>query len=557
MNLITKQFSSLEKIGSPKDMQKPPLEGLEFLTGEHASYQVALYLEDGTIDDRRILTVSVESPLAEYVNLYTVRSIAADFPHPPEDKSDYLTDTPMLIPDLLMPLDEQNGYANFSNRLCVFWVEICVPHDTVPQKTDITLHITGQYVDQVATELKNDFTICVSMPTEVLPCALPTQQTIFTQWFHVDCIASAHHVPIYSEAHWELIDKYMHMASQLGINMLLTPVLTPSLDVAPGHHRPCIQLVDIKKEHDGYTFDFSRLHRYIALAKKNNIRYFEISHFFSQWGCRYSPTIWVEDKGELKQSFGWHVPANDPCYAELLRALIPALLKELKKEEVLDRCMFHISDEPSDAHLEAYEYARNLVKPLLEGCRTIDALSHIEFYQKGLVDTPVCATDMLEPFIENHVPNLWAYYCCAQLRGVANRFMALPSFQNRIIGLQLYKYGIEGFLQWGFNFYYSQYSLYPINPYVTSSSDGIFSSGDPFSVYPGQNGPLPSLRAFIFREALEDIEICRLLEAKIGKQAVVNLIEQEAGMELTFKQFPKNADFIEQLMQKMRRMLIE
>ena len=90
---------------------------------------------------------------------------------------------------------------------------------------------------------------------------------------------------------------------------------------------------------------------------------------------------------------------------------------------------------------------------------------------------------------------------------------------------------------------------------MTTSTEGIFSSGDAFSVYPGNDGPLPSLRAFVFREALEDIEICKLLERKIGKKAVVKMIEDDAGMEITFKQYPKNSEFIPKIIDKMKRTL--
>ena len=40
--------------------------------------------------------------------------------------------------------------------------------------------------------------------------------------------------------------------------------------------------------------------------------------------------------------------------------------------------------------------------------------------------------------------------------GYTNRFIAMPSGRNRVGGFLLYKYGINGFLHWGFNFYYSQ-----------------------------------------------------------------------------------------------------
>ena len=131
----------------------------------------------------------------------------------------------------------------------------------------------------------------------------------------------------------------------------------------------------------------------------------------------------------------------------------------------------------------------------------------------------------------------------------------MPTYRNRILGLQIYKYGLKGFLHWGYNFYYSQRSLYEINPYVTSSADKSFPSGDSFTVYPSKDGAYASSRGKIFKEALQDIEICRMLEQKIGREKVVELIDKEAGMEVTFSYYPRNTEFIPRLMNKMRAML--
>ena len=185
----------------------------------------------------------------------------------------------------------------------------------------------------------------------------------------------------------------------------------------------------------------------------------------------------------------------------------------------------------------------------------MDALSDVDFYREGLIENPVCANDAMMPFLQCGAENLWAYYCCAQGEGVGNRFLAMPSYRNRILGLQMYKFGIKGFLHWGYNFYFSVLSRYPINPYTTTSADGAFPSGDPFSVYPGKDGPIPSLRAKVFYEALQDIRVCWALEAKIGRAAVIRLIDSEAGMDVTFTDYPRNSRFIPALMEKMKALL--
>src|SRR5690606_38890715 len=101
--------------------------------------------------------------------------------------------------------------------------------------------------------------------------------------------------------------------------------------------------------------------------------------------------------------------------------------------------------------------------------------------------------------------------------GVSNRFFSLPSVRNRIIGVQLYKFGIQGFLHWGFNFWYSQYSVKAIDPFRVTDAGGAFPSGDAFVVYPGPEGPLDSIRWEVFREALQDMRALELLEQLAGK----------------------------------------
>ena len=48
-----------------------------------------------------------------------------------------------------------------------------------------------------------------------------------------------------------------------------------------------------------------------------------------------------------------------------------------------------------------------------------------------------------------------------------------------------------------------------------------------------------------------------MLESYIGKEAVVKLIEEEAGMKITFNDYPRNNDFILNLTRKMKRIINE
>ena len=105
----------------------------------------------------------------------------------------------------------------------------------------------------------------------------------------------------------------------------------------------------------------------------------------------------------------------------------------------------------------------------------------------------------------------------------------MPSVRNRYIAMPMFKYKLKGFLQWGYNFYYTQYSKRPVNPFFETDSGGAFPSGDPFSVYPGADGALESLRLVVFYNALQDLAAMRLLESFIGHEETLKIIEDVAG----------------------------
>ena len=164
----------------------------------------------------------------------------------------------------------------------------------------------------------------------------------------------------------------------------------------------------------------------------------------------------------------------------------------------------------------------------------MDALSHVDFFDNGLIEYPVPATNRITSFLERDIKERWCYYCCSQGELVANRFLSMPSYRTRVTGVQLYMHDMAGFLQWGFNFYYSRHSEFPIDPYQVTDSIHAFPSGDPFSVYPYENGAIESLRTVVFYEGLQDRMLLKALEAKIGKEAVKAMVTEVAGREITF-----------------------
>lgn len=553
MELKLKKISSLEKIQAFEGNYHTVSDEVKLLGGEHYAYQLAI-----AADTTSKISISVNSDIKEYLTVYAVNDVPMDkATHDSVSDDNYITKDPCLMPDLLIPLSKTSNLLVISRNnpeqegllFKTLWVDINLPKDIKAEKHYITINAEMEnfYSTPVITTATDTTNI------EFIPTNLPDNEISYTQWFYNDCIATAHNVGIYTEEHWTLIEKYIKLAANVELNTILTPVFTPPLDTQIGHYRPNVQLVKISEENGKYSFDFSLLDRFIDICKSNGIKNFEICHLYSQWGLKAAPAVYVND--ELK--FGWHTQSDSEEYVDFLRQFLPELISHLK-EKGIDRnnCLFHISDEPNLAAIENYKKAYNVIRPLIGDIKILDAMSNIDFYKMGLMDIPVCASDHIDPFLDADIDELWTYYCCCQTDGVSNRFIAMPSTRNRAIGLHLYKYGIKGFLQWGYNFYFSTRSLYPINPLLTTSAGGGFPSGDSFSVYPCGDDVYPSLRAIIFKDALQDVRLMKLAESIVGKEKIISLIEKLAGCEITFKHCPRDIEFYTQVTKELKEIII-
>lgn len=536
----TKLISSLDRVFIDSKVEDfNQFKKVSALRGERVSFQLFVRLHkepnDGIYEYRSDLVPKIEGPLSEYATMRTVRQVPVDLPVIPGNTDEHFERTePGMYPDPLFPLTYGGEIIARCTHPMSLWVDIALPEDIAAGTYEVKTVLYDKAGDALNTE---------TLQIEVINAVLPEQDLILTQWFHCDSLAQYYRVPVWSEEHWEIIENFARVAVKNGINLLLTPVFTPPLDTAIGGERLTTQLIDVTVTDGKYEFGFDRLDRWIDMCDRVGVRRFEISHLFTQWGAKHAPKIMATVDGEYKKIFGWETDALADGYVSFLKQFLTEFITHMKKRGDDQRCMFHISDEPQLEHLEAYSKAKAAVKDVLSGYPIMDALSNYDFWERDIVDLPIPCNDHIEPFIDNNVPNLWTYYCCGQCIGVSNRLIAMPSCRNRSIGMQMYKYDIVGFLQWGYNFYNNQFSVNPINPYTDVSGEYWVPAGDTFSVYPGDNGEaLESLRILVFHEALQDMRAMKLCESLYSKGEVVKAIEDTLGDTLTFKRCSYTAE---------------
>lgn len=524
-------LSSLEKVFADEEVKSAPWSAGSMLRNEIYSFQVAYRWRGRMVKN---VHINIKSPISPWITVRKVELVPSEMPCYWDHDDNVLRTTPGLYPDLLAPVQEE-GVTLLPEQWRSLWISVNPEGKAEP----------GVYPVEIFFETEPGEPLGEAVfSLEILPAELPKQTLIHTEWFHADCLATAYGVEVFSEEHWKRIEQYIHTAVKHGINMILTPVFTPPLDTAVGGVRPTVQLVEVEKDGNQYRFDFGRLTRWIELCQAQGIEYFEFSHLFTQWGAGHAPKIIAKEAGELKRIFGWDTDAAGEEYKSFLVQFLPELVAFIESKGLKGCSYFHVSDEPRVEHLESYQSASDIIMKYLHEFPVIDALSDYKFFEREIVKNPIPASNHIEPFLESQVPNLWTYYCCSQYKEVANRFFNLPSSRNRILGMQLYKFNIKGFLHWGYNFWYSQYSRYPIDPFKVTDAGHAFPSGDPFVVYPGEEGPLESLRFEVFYEALQDLRALQLLEDIIGREAVLHMLEEGLESPITFRQYPLDPQWI-------------
>ena len=297
-----KCISALEKCFWDEDInQKKEYLNASVLKNDRLSFQICFASDEEIPGGKLVCNTEVKSEVSDYVHLSSVHHVPSLMPVFREWNDDnYLRKEPGLYPDLLIPLSNNPNIYVASKQLNSLWVDVDIPSDAVSGEYDVTVIFKKTDGDEVGT---------CTFTVKICNAVLPKQKLVFTQWFHSDCLANYYNVEVFSDRYWEIVRNFIRTAVENGINMILTPVFTPALDTAVGHERLTVQLVQIKKENGKYYFDFSLLEKWIEMCLSEGIEYFEIAHFFTQWGAAHAPKIVAEVDGKIQKIFGWETDA--------------------------------------------------------------------------------------------------------------------------------------------------------------------------------------------------------------------------------------------------------
>ena len=392
---------------------------------------------------------------------------------------------PCDMPDVLYDKQTVDLKANEAKSL---WITFYVPEGTP----------AGAYRGEL-TLAASDVDVSIPINLEVFPFSLSNERHFYmTNWWSPGNIAQQHAVDTWSDPYWEVLDRYFADMGEHRQNVIFVPWrVTPN------------GLVLATLRADGtWSFDFSRLEKLLDLAHKNGVDdRIELNHIGgidrSAHVVRYDVATIYDEKAKE-----WRSSSID----EWLEPCLKAVCDLLRKRGVFDRAMIHIADEPYIPDIESWREASERVHKIEPDLKRIDAIETDNFTDRLEVWVPKLShfDRWRSAFEKRRDQGEFWYYICCHPYGVAypNRFMDLPGARIRTLHWLNYSESLVGYLHWGYNYWRGD----PFGPPTTD-----YGPGDTHCVYPGDGGPLDSIRWELQRESAEDYEYLKLLEAAIAQ----------------------------------------
>jgi hypothetical protein len=196
---------------------------------------------------------------------------------------------------------------------------------------------------------------------------------------------------------------------------------------------------------------------------------------------------------------------------KFLPRFLPVLENHLREKGWLEKTIFHIADEPSNHNALSWRQASEYVHRYAPALRRIDAIETTHCFDRLEIWVP--KLDHLATWhdvfkrAQNQDYELWFYTVGIFQKGsYPNKTIDVPLIESRILHWLNYRFGLKGYLHWGFNHWTD-------DPFTAPGRH----HGDGWHVYPKKDGLINSLRWEQMRNGIQDYEYFWMLEDKIRK----------------------------------------
>jgi len=394
-----------------------------------------------------------------------------------------------LLPDVVAPA----GPVDFAgNTTLTFLVKTAIPRDFPAGRLTVEIHAVS------ASHLPLKRRIDVTVVPAVAEAPWPAH-TVF--WPHWHALCRYHGIAMWSEEFWAMADRYLAESAAGGATGIMLSVKDDPfrypLPKRYYHHHEKLCPIRWSKNGDGWSFDYSRYDRYIELNFKHGINREIECHSLLPCKCQAPALNYYDANGQYIEA---ETTFDAPEYEAAWGAFLTDFMRHNRDkgwDKLLTLCPY---DEPKDADTfnavvrMARKYAPDIritaaicAADALKSVGVLDiATIHLEAgYDRGAV----------KALREKGVEIRW-YNCMAPAWG--NTLFKCPLADAYRISWITYANHFAGYLRW---------SLYDTVKDVFGNPGFNWPTGDMYLLYPGQDGPLASLRWEAYKAGWHDLRL--------------------------------------------------
>ena len=349
-----------------------------------------------------------------------------------------------------------------------------------------------------AVTIKTDkANMSLPLSLRVYPLTLPDERHLMvTEWFTTGNFKKFHDIDISdSERFYGMLRLYAENMAEHRQN-----VFRVSLNLIT-----CIQAAN-----GSLKFDFSKFDKWADTFWKTGRMDLLETGFVARFGEGgwSSEEIVLRDFPAQKESTNKRIMIPGK---EFLPRFLPVFENHLREKGWLEKTVFHIADEPSNHNVMSWRQASEYVRHHAPALRRIDAIETTHCFDRLEIWVP--KLDHLATWhdvfkrVQNQGCELWFYTVGIFQKGsYPNKTVDVHLIESRILHWLNYRFGLKGYLHWGFN-------RWTDDPFASPGRH----RGDGWHVYPKKDGLINSLRWEQMRNGIQDYEYFWMLEDKIRK----------------------------------------
>jgi len=359
------------------------------------------------------------------------------------------------------------------------WITIDVPTSIPAGTYEGTIAITADGYESVEIDVR------VEVDDVTVPA--PAESAFHLDvWFNPDAVATRAGVERWSDAHWDRLGPYFEALAAAGQETVAASIVHEpwQREWPGGEWRPQTEtgfesLVEWR--YDGeWDFGFGRFDRYVETAHEHGLG--PTVAAYSMLPFRGRPRLtYVDDSGERVVE---RADVGSDRWREAWTAFLERFSTHLDARGWLEDTWLAFDERPPDIMSEAIDLVERVAPAFTDRIQvagTPEVASFAADFSTSVRHLP------LDPGLladRRRAGERTTFYTSVATRR-PNTFTVSPAIESRLLPWIAATHGLDGYLRWAFNSWPDDVFEHPVYR---------FEQGDEYLVYPGESGPVSSVR---------------------------------------------------------------